>query len=134
MKKLTLEALVKIWKTKTGGELYSSSKNTYSVTYNDKLESKVYDYKSSNLLKLAEKLKIIPECNSILDKVNVYTETLYKTILGYEKSIKELDPENPDTYDCMGFGGTYEETKFFYTQELENYKMLLNRWSLSKEV
>ena len=134
MKKLTLEALVKIWKTKTGGELYSSSKNTYSVTYNNNLQSKVYDYKCSNLLKLAEKLKIVSECNTILDKVNIYTETLYKTILGYEKSIKELDPTNPDTYDEMGFGSTYEEMKLFYINELENYKMLLNRWTLSKEV
>ena len=134
MKMLTLESIIKIWKDKTGGELYSSNKNVYSVTYNDNLLSKVYDFKSSNLLKLAEKLKIIPECNELLDKRNIYTEQLYKTITGYEKNINELDINNPDTYDAMGFGATYEESKKFYTDELENYKMLLNRWSLSKEV
>jgi hypothetical protein len=125
MKQLSLEVIQEIWTNKTGGSVWRKSSD-YEVTYSE--GGKVYSYKASNLLKLAEKLKIIAECNVRLDKINVYNESLYRTLASLEQDLRK------PVIDDFGFGGTQEELKEEIIKQIENIKIQLNSWNLEKEL
>lgn len=123
MYKLTFEAVKTAFEA-TGGTVdktkASGNRNGYMVTFPN--NDKAYNYaESMNLFTLAKKLKVLPQVVGMLDKVNAYNESIYKTIESNEKRLADMMAKVPgqaDENDFFGFAWTTEEIE----KEIANIK------------